>query len=153
MIKSLLVAGSVASALFAPAFAGGLTGNYVGIGFTADTSVTNTASDSEGSLSARIALPNTFLSVRPQLTIGNVTGGSLAVTGDLPVVDNVNLYGGGGIGLGAGTLLNNTDEAVGFAVVGVEGAITSNVVLFADVRFGFGGETTYVPTAGVAFRF
>jgi len=153
MIKSLLVAGTVASALFVPVFADGLKGNYVGIGFAGDVSTTNTAYHNAGTIGARLVVPSTPLSVRPQITISNVTGGNVAVTGDLPLATNVNLYGGGGLGLGAGTLINGPDEAVGFAVVGVEGAVSRDVVLFADFKFGFGGETTYTPTVGVAYRF
>jgi hypothetical protein len=37
--------------------------------------------------------------------------------------------------------------------IGAEGEVTDNVVLFADFKVGFGGDTSYIPTVGVAYRF
>lgn len=149
MIKSLLIASTLAGALSAPAFAGGLNGSYAGAGVAVGTE----GGDTAASISGRYDIPGAPVSVRPQFTIGEVFGGNAALTADLAVAKNLNLYAGGGVGFGAGTALNGDEDTVGFAVVGAEGAVAKNVVLFADVKFGLGGDTTYVPTIGIGYKF
>jgi hypothetical protein len=149
MIKSFLIAGTLAGAISAPAMAGGLEGSYAGAGVAVGIDGAETAA----SVSGRYEIPSAPVSVRPQLTIGDNFGGNAALTADLGVAKDLNLYAGGGVGFGAGTALNGDDDTVGFAVVGAEGAIAENVVLFADVKFGLGGETSYVPTVGIGYRF
>lgn len=148
MLKSLFAASTVL-AMSAPALAGGLEGSYAAAGVAIGTDGGGTA----GSLSGRYDVKEAPVSVRPQLTIGDNTGGNAALTVDVPVAKNLNLYIGGGAGFGAGTALNGADEVVGFAVVGAEGAVSDKVVLFSDLKFGLGGETSYVPTVGVGYKF
>jgi hypothetical protein len=153
MIKSFIAAGVAVTTLAAPAFAGGLEGSYAGVGAAIGTDDAETTVAITGRVDTRDLGSTVPLSVRPQVTIGDVTGGSLGFTYDLGVAQGVNLYAGGGAGFGAGTALNTTDEVVGFVTVGAEGEVAQNVVLFTDLKIGFGGETSYIPTVGVAYRF
>jgi hypothetical protein len=153
MLKSILLAGTVAGSLVTPALAGGLEGSYAGIGAAIGTNDAETTVAITGRVDSRDLGSTVPVSVRPTVTIGNVTGGSLGVSYDFGVTNGVNLYAGGGAGFGAGTALNTTDEVVGYVNVGAEGGVADNVVLFADFKVGFGGDTSYVPTVGVAYRF
>ena len=153
MIKSILIAGTIAGALSAPAFAGGLEGSYAGVGAAIGTDDADTTVAITGRVDTRDFGAGVPISVRPTVTIGDVTGGSLGVSYDLGVAKGVNIYAGGGAGFGAGTALNTSDEVVGYVNIGAEGAVAENVVLFADFKVGFGGETSYVPTVGVSYKF
>jgi hypothetical protein len=153
MLKSFITTGAVAATLIAPAFAGGLEGSYAGVGAAISTNDADTAVAITGRVDSRDLGSSVPISVRPQVAISDVTGGSLGVTYDLGVVNGVNLYAGGGAGFGAGTALNTTDEVVGYVTVGAEGAVAENVVLFTDLKIGFGGETSYIPTVGVGYKF
>jgi hypothetical protein len=153
MIKSFLIAGTIAGSLAAPAFAGGLEGSYAGVGAAIGADDADTTVAITGRVDSRDFGSTVPVSVRPTVTIGDVTGGSLGVSYDLGVANGVNIYAGGGAGFGEGTALNTTDEVVGYVNVGAEGAVAQNVVLFADFKVGFGGDTSYVPTVGVAYRF
>lgn len=153
MLKSILLAGTVAGSLVTPSFAGGLEGSYAGVGAAIGTDDAETTVAIAGRVDSRDLGSTVPVSVRPTVTIGNVTGGSVGVSYDFGVANNVNLYAGGGAGFGAGTALNTTDEVVGYVNIGAEGEVVDNVVLFADFKVGFGGDTSYVPTVGVAYRF
>jgi hypothetical protein len=153
MIKSIFLASSLAGTISAPAFAGDLKGSYVGVGAAIGTDDAETAVSINGRVDTRDLDSTVPVSIRPTVTIGDVTGGSLGVSYDLGVANGVNIYAGGGAGFGAGTALNTTDEVVGYVNVGAEGEVAKNVVLFADFKVGFGGDTSYVPTVGVAYRF
>ena len=153
MIKSFLIASTLAGAVSTPALAGGLEGSYAGVGAAVGTDDAGTTVAVAGRVDSRDLGSTVPISVRPTVTIGNVTGGSVGVSYDLGVAKGVNLYAGGGAGFGAGTALNTTDEVVGYVNVGAEGEIAENVVLFGDFKVGFGGDTSYVPTVGVAYRF
>ena len=154
MIKSILIASTLAGALSAPAFAGGLEGSYAGAGAAIGTQGGNTTAGAvTGRVDTRKLGSGVPVSVRPSVTIGDSTGGSLGVSYDLGVAKGVNLYAGGGAGFGQGTALNKTDDVVGYVNVGAEGEVAQNVVLFADFKVGFGGDTSYVPTVGVGYRF
>lgn len=159
MIKSILIAGVAAGALIAPAMAmpqlgDGMEGSYAGVGAAIGTDDAETTVSINGRLDTREFGSTVPISVRPALTIGEeATGGSLGVTYDLGLAKQVNIYAGGGAGFGAGTALNTTDEVVGFVQVGAEGEVVKNVVLFADFKVGFGGDTSYVPTVGAAYKF
>ena len=153
MIKSFLIAGTLAGAVSAPAFAGGLEGSYAGVAAAIGTNDAETTVAITGRVDSRDLGSTVPVSVRPTVTIGNVTGGSVGVSYDLGVSKGVNLYAGGGAGFGAGTALNATDEVVGYVNVGAEGEVAENVVLFADFKVGFGGDTSYLPTVGVAYKF
>jgi hypothetical protein len=153
MIKSFLVAGSLLSTLTVPAFAEGMQGSFIGVGAAIGTQDAETTVAITGRVDTRDLESGVPISVRPTVTIGDVTGGSVGVSYDLGVSNGVNLYAGGGAGFGRGTALNTTDEVVGYVNVGAEGEVAENVVLFADFKVGFGGETSYVPTVGVAYRF
>jgi len=153
MLKTFIAAGVAAAAFTAPAFAGGLEGSYAGVGAAIGTDDADTTVAITGRADVRDFGLNAPVSVRPTVTIGDVTGGSLGVTYDLGVAKGVNVYAGGGAGFGQGTALNTTDEVVGFVNVGAEGAVAQNVVLFADFKVGFGGDTSYIPTVGVGYRF
>lgn len=133
----------------APAMAGGLEGSYAGAGVAVGIDGEGTAA----SISGRYDVPTAPVSIRPQFTVGEERGGNLSLTADLPVADGLTVYAGGGASFGAETVLNGEDDIVGFAVVGAEGAIAEQVVLFGDVKFGLGNENTYVPTLGVAYKF
>jgi hypothetical protein len=156
MIKSLLIAGAIAGAVTAPAMAGGLESNYVGAGAIIDPD-----GDTTGAfVSGRYNVPNIPVSLRPALSIGDkvdggaAVGGGAAVTADFGIAENINLYGGGGVNFGAGTPINGPeDDTVGFAVVGIEAGIAEKVVVFTDLSFGLGGETTYIPKVGIGYRF
>jgi hypothetical protein len=153
MIKTFIATGVVASTLISPAFAGGLEGSYAGVAAAIGTQDADTTVAINGRVDSRDLGSTVPLSVRPQVTIGDVTGGSLSLTYDLGIAKGVNIYAGGGAGFGAGTALNTTDEVVGFVAVGAEGEVAKNVVLFTDLKIGFGGETSYIPSVGVAYRF
>jgi hypothetical protein len=153
MFKSILIAGTLAGALSAPAFAGGLEGSYAGVGAAIGTDDAETTVAIVGRVDSRDFGSTVPISVRPTVTIGDVTGGSVGVSYDLGVTKGVNLYAGGGAGFGNGTALNTTDEVVGYVNIGAEGEVTDNVVLFADFKVGFGGDTSYIPTVGAAYRF
>jgi hypothetical protein len=153
MIKSFLVAGSLLSTLTVPAFAEGMPGSFIGVGAAIGTQDAETTVAITGRVDSRDLGSEVPISVRPTVTIGDVTGGSVGVSYDLGVSNGVNLYAGGGAGFGRGTALNTTDEVVGYVNVGAEGEVADNVVLFADFKVGFGGDTSYVPTVGVAYRF
>jgi hypothetical protein len=153
MLKAILAAGVAATSLAAPAFAGGLEGSYAGVAAAIGTDDADTTVAITGRVDSRDFGSTMPLSVRPTVTIGDVTGGSLGVSYDLGVAEGVNLYAGGGAGFGAGTALNTTDEVVGYVNVGAEGEVAKNVVLYADFKVGFGGETSYIPTVGVGYRF
>jgi hypothetical protein len=153
MIKSLLIAGTLAGALTAPAFAGGLQGSYAGVGAAIGTDDAETTVAITGRVDTRDLGSTVPVSVRPSVTIGDVTGGSLGVSYDLGVAEGVNLYAGGGAGFGNGTALNSTDEVVGYINIGAEGEVAKNVVLFADFKIGFGNDTSYIPTVGAAYKF
>jgi hypothetical protein len=153
MLKAILAAGVAATSLAAPAFAGGLEGSYAGVAAAIGTDDADTTVAITGRVDSRDFGSTVPLSVRPTVTIGDVTGGSLGLSYDLGVAKGVNLYAGGGAGFGAGTALNTTDEVVGYVNVGAEGEVAKNVVLFADFKVGFGGETSYIPTVGVGYRF
>jgi hypothetical protein len=153
MIKSIFLASTLAGTLAAPSFAGGLEGSYAGVGAAIGTDDAETTVAITGRVDSRDLGSTVPVSVRPAVTIGDVTGGSLGVSYDLGVAKGVNLYAGGGAGFGQGTALNTTDEVVGYVNVGAEGEVAESVVLFADFKVGFGGETSYVPTVGVAYRF
>jgi hypothetical protein len=153
MIKSILIAGTLAGTLSAPAFAGGLEGSYAGVAAAIGTDDAETTVSINGRVDTRDLDSTVPVSIRPTVTIGDVTGGSLGVSYDLGVANGVNIYAGGGAGFGAGTALNTTDEVVGYVNVGAEGEVAEDVVLFADFKIGFGGETSYLPTVGVAYRF
>ena len=153
MLKSILLAGTVAGSLATPAFAGGLEGSYAGIGAAIGTNDAETTVAIAGRVDSRDLGSTVPVSVRPTVTIGDVTGGSVGVSYDFGVANGVNLYAGGGAGFGAGTALNTTDEVVGYVNIGAEGEVAENVVIFTDFKVGFGGDTSYVPTVGVAYRF
>jgi|APGre2960657404_1045060.scaffolds.fasta_scaffold17329_3 opacity protein-like surface antigen len=139
--------------LISPAFAGGLTGNYAAAGAAIGTNSNRTAGSVSGRLDSRTLGSTIPVSLRPQLTIGSATGGNVNVTYDVPVANNVNAYVGGGAGFGAGTAINTNNQVAGIAVLGVEGEVAKNVVLFTDLKFGFGSSTTYTPTVGVGYKF
>jgi len=149
MIKSLLIAGALAGAVTAPAMAGGLESHHVNAGVTVDPNGDNTS----GFVGGRYNVPNIPVSLRGDLTIGDDFGGGVAVTADFGIAENINLYGGGGAAFGSGTPLNGDNDVVGVALVGIEAGIAEKVVVFADVNFGLGGETTYIPKVGVGYRF
>lgn len=149
MIKSFLTASAIIGSMTASSIAGGLEGSYAGAGVAIDVDGSATAA----SISGRYDVPKAPISFRPQFTIGEQFGGNLALTADIAVAENLNFYAGGGAGFGAGTALNGIDDTVGFAVLGAEGAVAKDVVVFGDVKFGLGGKTTYVPTIGVAYKF
>jgi hypothetical protein len=153
MFKSSIAAVAAATLLSAPAFAGGLTGSYAAAGAAIGTDSEGTAGSVSGRLDTRDLGSSVPVSVRPQVTIGEATGGNVTVTYDVPVAAGVNAYVGGGAAFGEGTAINTTDEVVGVAVLGVEGEVSKNVVLFTDLKFGFGNETTYTPTVGVGYKF
>ena len=153
MIKSILAAGIASASIASPSFAGGLEGSYAGVGAAIGTQDAETTVAITGRVDSRDLGSEVPISVRPTVTIGDVTGGSVGVSYDLGVSNGVNLYAGGGAGFGRGTALNTTDEVVGYVNVGAEGEVAENVVLFADFKVGFGGETSYVPTVGVGYRF
>lgn len=148
-----MIAGIVAGALSTPVFAGGFEGSYAGAAAAIGTNDAETTVAITGRVDSRDFGSGVSISLRPTVTIGNVTGGSLGVSYDLGITQGVNLYGGGGAGFGRGTALNTTSEVVGYVNLGAEGEVTNNVVLFADFKVGFGGSTSYIPTVGVAYRF
>jgi hypothetical protein len=153
MIKSFIAASVTAATLATPAFAGGLEGSYAGVGAAIGTDDADTTVAITGRVDTRDLDSTVPISIRPTVTIGDVTGGSLGVSYDLGIANGVNIYAGGGAGFGAGTALNTTDEVVGYVNVGAEGEVAKNVVLYADFKIGFGGDTSYLPTVGVAYRF
>jgi len=153
MIKSFLIAGTLAGAISAPAFAGGLEGSYAGVGAAIGTDDAETTVAITGRVDTAELGSGIPVSLRPTLTIGNEVGGSLGATYDIGVAKDVNIYAGIGAGFGQGTALNTTDEVVGYVNIGAEGAVAQNVVLFADFKVGFGGDTSYVPTVGVGYKF
>ncbi len=153
MIKSVLIASTIAGSLSVPAFAGGLEGSYAAAGAAIGTNSEGTAGSISGRVDTKQLGSGVPISVRPQVTIGNATGGNLIATYDFGVTDNVNLYVGGGAGFGAGTAINAANEVAGIVALGVEGQVAQNVVLFADLKFGFANETTYTPTVGVGWKF
>lgn len=153
MIKTILAAGTIAGTLCAPAFADGLKGSYAGVGAAIGTQDAETTVSINGRVDTLDLDSSVPLSIRPTVTIGNVTGGSLGVSYDFGVAKGVNLYAGGGVGFGRGTALNTTKEVVGYLNAGAEGALDKSVVLFADFKVGFGGVTSYVPTVGLAYKF
>jgi len=148
-----IIAITATTLLSAPAFAGGLHGSYVAVGAAIGTDSQGTAGSVSGRLDSSDLGSSVAVSVRPQVTIGEATGGNVTVTYDVPVATGVNAYIGGGAAFGEGTAINVSDEVVGVAVLGVEGEVAKNVVLFTDLKFGFGAETTYTPTVGVAYKF
>lgn len=152
-LKTFATATVATVSLTAPAFAGGLEGSYAGLGAAIGTNSYPTNVAVNGRVDTRDFGSTVPISVRPQVTIGSPTGGSIGVTYDFGVAKNVNLFAGGGAGFGAGTALNTTNQVAGFIQVGAEGAVADNVVLFSDLKVGFGGQTSYVPTVGVAYRF
>jgi hypothetical protein len=153
MIKNIIAAGIASASIASPSFAGGLEGSYAGVGAAIGTQDAETTVAITGRVDSRDLGSEVPISVRPTVTIGDVTGGSVGISYDLGVSNGVNLYAGGGAGFGQGTALNTTDEVVGYVNVGAEGEVAENVVLFADFKVGFGGDTSYVPTVGVAYRF
>lgn len=153
MIKSFLIAGTLAGTISAPAFAGGLEGSYAGVGAAIGTDDADTTVSILGRFDTRDAGSGVPISVRPSVTIGEETGGGATVTYDFGVAKNINVYAGGGASFGEGTALNGVDDAVGVVNVGAEGAVAENVILFADLKIGLGDEKTYIPTIGVGYRF
>ncbi len=153
MIKTIIAAGIASASIASPSFASGLEGSYAGVGAAIGTQDAETTVAITGRVDSRDLGSEVPISVRPTVTIGDVTGGSLGVSYDLGIATGVNLYAGGGAGFGAGTALNTTDEVVGYVNVGAEGAVAEDVVLFADFKVGFGGNTSYVPAVGIAYKF
>jgi hypothetical protein len=153
MIKSILIASTLVGAMTAPAFAGGLEGSYAAAGAAIGTDREGTAGSISGRVDTKELGSGVPISVRPQVTIGKATGGNLIATYDIGVAKNVNAYVGAGAGFGKGTAINAKSEVVGIAALGVEGEVAKNIVLFTDLKFGFGGGTTYTPTVGVGYKF
>ena len=149
MIKSFLIASTIAGALTTPAMAGGLESHYVGGGVVIDPDGTDTSI----SIGGRYNLPKAPVSLRGNVTIGKDFGAGAAVTADFGIGKDVNIFGGGGVAFGSDTPLNAGDDTVGFALVGIEAAIHQKAVVFADLSVGLGGETTYIPKVGIAYRF
>jgi hypothetical protein len=153
MIKSILIASTLVGAISAPAFAGGLEGSYAAVGAAIGTDSEGTAGSVSGRVDTKELGSGVPISVRPQVTIGKATGGNLIATYDIGVAKNVNAYVGAGAGFGEGTAINADREVVGIAALGIEGEVAKNIVLFTDLKFGFGSKTTYTPTVGVGYKF
>lgn len=150
IIRSIISATAVLFAS-APAFAGGLPGNYVATG----AAIGLQGQGAGASILGRAEL-TPGLSARAQVTQNQSTEGSVGLTGDIAVDQNLNIYLGGGAGFSGGTgsdtVLNRGQSTVGYAQLGIEGAI-GDAVLFLDNKVAFGNQTTYVPTVGVGIKF
>lgn len=150
MFKSVIAAGMMAATLAVPAMAEGLQGSYVGAGPTIGINGGNVG----GSIVGRVQIDKQPASIRPQLIIQRGVAGVVTGTYDIPAGDGVNVYVGAGVGYGnSGGLLTANNDVVGVAQLGVEGQVAPQVVLFADMKFGFGNGTSYVPTVGAAYKF
>ncbi|GAB1543682.1 hypothetical protein NUACC21_63580 [Scytonema sp. NUACC21] len=121
----------------------GLTGDYIGVGINPGVTGgghSDDKADLGGDVTARIAIPNTQLSVRPSAIISRHSADLVpTVTYDLPVAKNTNVFGGAGYSFvtdkGRDTPLGNKNAPV--ITGGVETKISKNVNAYAATDLAF----------------
>lgn len=116
----------------------GLTGDYIGVGINPGVTSgghSDDKADLGGDFTARIAIPKTQLSVRPSAIFSRHSTDIVpAITYDLPVAKNTNVFAGPGYSFvtdkGKDTPLGNKNAPV--ITAGVETQISKNVNAYAD---------------------
>ncbi|UBF27750.1 porin family protein [Kovacikia minuta CCNUW1] len=139
-------------------------GSYVGAGIAAG--VTNGGQQGDaatfgGNIQGRVAIPGAPISVRGAvLFTGSNSTVIPALTYDVPIADNVNVYLGGGYSFvqkdGEPTPLGNRDAAV--VMAGAEAGIGEYIVGYGDVKWGIDAYKNSPASAlsiqaGLGYRF
>lgn len=143
----------------------GMQGSYIGVGIGAGVTDDGVdGGDDEvfgGHVQGRLAIPKTPVSLRGAVLFGGDAAAIMPmITVDVPIAKNTNLYVGGGYSFvtdeGDSTQLGNEDSVV--LTTGVETAVSRNVVLYGDVKWGIDAYEDRSKDAvslqlGVGYRF
>lgn len=142
LTTSALIIGSILlSAGVGAAQTTGLNGNYIGAGVSAGVTDGGHSNDDAvfgGNVQARVAIPQTPVSVRGAVLFGgDATSLVPSLTYDLPVAKNTNIYLGGGYSFiteeGQNTQLGNQGAPV--VILGAESEVARNVVVYGDTKW------------------
>ncbi|MBE9028885.1 hypothetical protein IQ266_03805 [filamentous cyanobacterium LEGE 11480] len=123
-------------------------GSYVGGGVTGgviESGLPNGERTFGGNITARVALPNTPVSVRGSVLFANTNSAIVpTVTFDQGLSDKTNLYAGAGYSFvqnqGQTSALGNRNSVVLNA--GVESEVVKGVVVYGDAKYGLRGYDT-----------
>jgi hypothetical protein len=163
LFSALTVLPILTSAEFASAqTARGMDGSYLGAGVS--ISPTNTDDDQilGGNVQGRLDVQELPVSVRAAyLFNGDNSALMPALSYDIGIAPNTNLYVGGGYSFVLGNEANASplgDRNAPFVMVGAETAVQRNVVLYSDVKVGFdayrnSSDTAVSVQVGGAYRF
>lgn len=159
----LAIAPLVLSANPAAAQTKGFDGSYIGVGpsFGAtDGGQGNDAALYNGNVQGRYAIPQTPVSLRAAALFNDKSTSLVpALTVDLPVAQNTNVYTGVGYSFitnNAPTALGNRDSVV--VTLGAESEVSQNVVLYGDAKYGINAYKNSPASAlsfqaGLGYRF
>lgn len=149
-LKSLATIAALSTLTLSPVLGAGAAsakpivfdGAYVGAGVA--TGITNGGQNGDaatlgGNIQARVAVPNTPVSVRGAVLFGGENAAIMPIVSyDVPIADNTNVYVGAGYSFvekdGKPTPLGNRSAAV--LTAGAESSITRNVVVYGDAKWG-----------------
>lgn len=140
----------------------GMDGSYLGVGVSAGvTEAAGNDSEFGGTVQGRFDIPNAPISLRGAVLFGGETVSlSPAITYDVGIANNTNLYAGAGYSFianeGENTQLGNNSAPM--LLAGVESAVNSNVVIFGDAKLAFDAYENSSAAAlsfqvGVGYRF
>lgn len=140
----------------------GMDGSYLGVGLSIGvTEAAGNNSEFGGTVQGRLAIPNVPLSLRGAVLFGGETVAlTPAITYDIGIANNTNLYVGAGYSFianeGNNTQLGN--DSAPMLLAGVESAVNSNVVLFGDAKLALDAYENSSSSAlsfqvGVGYRF
>jgi hypothetical protein len=137
IISNLILTESASAKYFRP-----LKGNYIGGGASFQN---NNSNQNNGVyIQGRIQISDAPISVRGSASFledGN-TIFSPTITYDIPILNNINFYIGGGVFL--------SKETKGILTVGGEVALSKNIVIYGDLN-GFGSGN--ISKLGIGYRF